>query len=252
MISFTDIIRFKKETFISSMDILQSTYSLHTIPVLETSKSCAETLRGKNKTDKFVITSEPFHTLAENTWEGFMYSHYSTFFPKSSLDILYGIPISVGDACSIKMTFHTKNSQVELNFNEQEINNNTIFYPTSWYGKKNRGCSFEYLFCPFECGFPVACFNKVDIEVNSLYANDWNFCVAGVILSAEHRKSLLQTKNFNMVVDTEPNSSVRSKLNYLHYSQPKEHTVTKLAINYMEPFMCYRMENIKTLVMMHK
>ena len=179
-----------------------------------------------------------------------MYSHYISFFPKNSFDVMYGIPVPVGDVASIKMTFHTKNSQVELNFNEQEINNNTIFYPTSLYGKK--GCSFEYLFCPFECGFPVVCCNKVDIEVNSLYVSEWNSCVIGTIMSSDHRQSLLQTKNFNVNIDTEPNSSIRNKLNYLHYSQPKEHTVTKLAINYMEPFMCYRMENIKTLIMMHQ
>lgn len=230
------------------MDILQSNYSLRNFPVFETCYTLtSETarLRTKNQ-DRFLICRQDHHCMVEKKpKEPVMYTHYMTLYPKTSFDLLYGIPIPVDVVESIKITFHTKNSSIPVSFTRKEINNNMIFLPTSPYRRKNKSCSFEYLFCPFECGFPIAFCNKVDIELCSRYISLWNFRVVGAILSDEHRQKLLQTKNMNVIIETEPNSSLRSKLIYSHFKKPSSYRVIKMAFNYLEPFMCYRLQEIQ-------
>ena len=238
------------------MDRLQSQYSLRTLPIFDLCCDHVKTekLRARtHKKDRFVVISQPYHSIAEKSIHGIpTFTNHVTLYPKSSLDLIYGIPVPFDVISYAKFTFHTKNSVVEMTFNRDEIRNNMIFLPTQPFPATTKSCSFEYLFCPFESGFPVAFCNKVDIEVQSVVLSLFNFRVVGAILTPEHRKTLLATKDMNLVVDTEPNTVLRSKLIYSHYKPTTSHRVTKYAINFIEPFFCHRIQEIKSEVMSNR
>ena len=223
-------------------------YSLKHLPVFESYFGEPSLLNGTK--DRFLIEKENFTTTFFNP-TSHTYVHHVSVFPKlNKMDLLYGLRLPVTVVDSVKFTFVSKSSQEEISFSRQEILNNTMLIPCSNETRKN-GIKFEYLFCPFINPFPIGLFQRVDIEIQSQTWDTVFFLPVGVSLSNEHRAQLKNTKNIDVIIDSEPDPSIRSKLNYFHFQAQPSHDITKFAINYIEPFMYHKIEKINTIRQTH-